>query len=81
MKVAELIALLREQPADMEVLVQSYEEGFDPVTHLKPIAVTKGPDKRWYVGVYEETPKSGQTMLSIQSRYNRMDREDIRDDA
>jgi len=76
MNVAELIALLEKQPADMELLVQSYEEGFDPVTDVRPIAVSKKADKPWYVGVYEEDAQSGNRMLVIQSRHNRMGKED-----
>lgn len=77
MKVAELTALLEKQPADMEVLVQSYEEGFDPVTDARPIAVSEKPDKSWYVGVYEQNAQSGKIMLCIQSRHNRADREEV----
>ena len=77
MKVAELIALLEKQAADMEVLVQSYEEGFDPVTDARPIAVSEKPDKSWYVGVYEGDAQSGKTMLLVNSRHNRADKEEV----
>lgn len=54
MKAAELIALLKKQPAEMEVVVQSYEEGYDPVTEVKIIPVAPVADKPWYIGVYDD---------------------------
>ncbi len=76
MNVAELIALLDGQPAGMEVLVQSYEEGYDPVTEVKTMAVSETPDKPWYVGVYSEDAQAKKTALVIQSRYNRAEKEE-----
>ncbi len=40
MKVCDLIKLLEDQPVDMEVVVESYEEGFDPITDIKAISVS-----------------------------------------
>lgn len=77
MKVAELIALLKKQPTGMEVVVQSYEEGYDPVTEVKIIPVAPVADKPWYTGVYDEDAQAGKTMLVIQSRYNRADKEEL----
>lgn len=31
MKISELIARLQQLPADLEVLVEGYETGFDPI--------------------------------------------------
>ncbi len=76
MNVAELIALLNEHPDDMEVLVQSYEEGYDPVTEVKPMAVSETPDKAWYVGVYAEDAQAKKLALVIQSRYNRAEKDE-----
>lgn len=76
MNVAELIALLKKLPADKEVVVQSYEEGFDPVTALKVVAVSETPDRPWYIGVYVENAQGSKTMVSIQSQYNRADGRD-----
>jgi hypothetical protein len=70
-KVSELIKKLKQHPLNMEVVVESYEEGFDPVTGLKIVSISKKENKEWYVGVYEEKPKSGNEALLIHSLYNR----------
>lgn len=70
MTVAELIALLQAQPGDMEAVVQSYEEGFDPVTDVQVISLAKNTKKTWFVGIYEESD-GGKPALLIKSRYNR----------
>jgi hypothetical protein len=80
MTVAELIARLQACPADLEVVVASYEQGYDPVTDLREIAIEKVADREWYVGVYEDAPapacaqragKSGRKALLIHSRFLR----------
>lgn len=71
MTVAELIARLQACPADLEVVVASYEQGYDPVTDLREIAIEKVANKEWYVGVYEDAPASGRTALLILSRFLR----------
>lgn len=71
MKVGDLIKLLKEQPVDMEVVVESYEEGFDPVTELKAISVSDKESREWYEGVYEENTQSKHNVLLIKSKYNR----------
>ena len=76
MTVVELINLLEKQPTDLEVMVQSYEEGFDPVTDLKIIPVSENNNKSWYVGMFDEDNDSSQQVLVIQSKFNRMEGED-----
>ena len=71
MTVAELIARLQACPADLEVVVASYEQGYDPVTGLHEIAIKKVADKEWYVGVYEDAPDSDRKALLIHSRFLR----------
>ena len=51
MTVAELIARLQTCPADLEVVVASYDQGYDTVTDLREIAIEKVADREWYVGV------------------------------
>ena len=75
MTVKELTEMLKKHPPDMEVMVESYEEGFDPATDIKVIPVSKKENKEWYKGVYEENPKSDKKALLIQSRYNRSENE------
>lgn len=71
MKISDLIQLLEGYPGDMEVIVDSYEEGFDPVTDIKEVAVANKADREWYEGVYEENLKSQNRVLLIKSKYNR----------
>lgn len=70
MTVAELIKLLQAQPCDMQAVVQSYEEGFDPVTDVQTISLAENSNKSWFVGMYEESG-GGKSALLIKSRYNR----------
>lgn len=69
MNVRDLIALLEQYPADMPVIVHSYEAGYDPVTSIRELAVLESPDKAWYVGVYADTEAQGQKMLLIESAF------------
>ena len=73
MKIDELIALLKQYPADLEVLVQSYEDGYDPVTDVKVMPVKEMENKFWPYGVYDED-EAGRTSLLIWSRFNREDK-------
>ncbi|MBU8901995.1 MAG: hypothetical protein KOO69_04590 [Victivallales bacterium] len=75
MKVCDLIKLLEDQPVDMEVVVESYEEGVDPVTELKAISVSDKENREWYEGIYEENTQSKHNVLLIKSKYNRTEAE------
>jgi hypothetical protein len=75
MTVSELMKELEKLPPEMDVVVQSYEEGFDPVTDLKQIGVTKRDDKPWYCGIYEETNTANRPVVLIHSRFNRQETE------
>lgn len=71
MTVAELIAQLQACQADLEVVVASYEHGYDPVSGLREIAIAKIENKEWYAGVYDDAPASGRKALLIHSRFLR----------
>lgn len=71
MTVAELIARLQACPADLEVVVVSYEQGYDPVTDLREIPIEKVAAREWYVGVYDDAPASGCRALLLHSRFLR----------
>ena len=73
MTVRELISILKEKPADLEVVVQSYEDGYDPVTDVDSIKVSPMQEKPWYSGVYEKRDDSDKAVVLIRSRYNRAD--------
>lgn len=72
MIVAELMNQLKNYPPDLEVVVNSYEEGYDPVTDLSEITVEKAEPKDWWIGVYRDVP-AGQPMLLLRSRHLRME--------
>lgn len=76
MKVAELMTLLKNYPADMEVLIPSYEEGFDPVTSCREGSVGKVENKDWYNGVYDVVEGGAKAVL-ICSIYTRAELEDV----
>lgn len=57
MIVKDLIGKLKILPADLPVLVQGYEDGFDGIRTVKEITVTRNPNAKDYNGEYEETEK------------------------
>jgi len=73
--VRQLINRIQTYPDDLPVVVQSYEEGFDPVTQIETITVRQRTNREWYVGVYEQSDASGETVLLVSSKYNRSDNE------
>jgi len=69
--IGELIAQVQKYPANMEVIVASYEEGYDPVTDVREIAIEKAAEEHWYVGVYHAALASDRKALLIHSRFLR----------
>ena len=43
MTVAELIEILKAFPADLEVVVEGYETGLDPIHQVKAAEITRNP--------------------------------------
>lgn len=74
MNVAELIKELKEFPADLPVVVQSYEDGVDPVTDAKMIGIEKYKPSEWYNGIYDEVADSSEKALLIASKFNRAEK-------
>ncbi len=64
MKVKDLIDKLKTLPADAQVLVQGYEDGFDSIKTVKEIATAKNSDARDYNGEYEEIGKDSKDAVS-----------------
>ena len=54
MTVRELIKLLQSVPADLPVVVDSYEGGLDPVTDVREIEVIPYPERKSYYGIYDQ---------------------------
>ncbi|KKL69171.1 hypothetical protein LCGC14_2117680, partial [marine sediment metagenome] len=52
MKVSELIALLQEQSPDAQVVVDSYEEGYDPITNVDVRPLVRASCKARWTGMY-----------------------------
>lgn len=76
MKVAELITLLKNYPCDMEVLVRSYEEDFDPVTDCRNVSVIKAANKKGYNG-YVAVENGGEIAVLIFSRFTRAESDEV----
>ena len=76
MNVSELIKTLQKFPADLPVVVQSYEDGVDPVTEAKTIGIEKYSSSEWYNGVYDEVTDSPEKALLISSKFNRAEKND-----
>lgn len=73
MTVRELIERLQAYDRDLPIVVESYEDGYDPVTHLSELTVTPKKNRYWYVGVYEKSGQTGESVLLISSKYSRTD--------
>ncbi len=71
--VRQLIALLQHYPADLPVVVQSYEAGYDPVTDVEELTIAETENRAWYVGVYDKSDQPGEKALLISSKYNRVE--------
>jgi len=71
MTVRQVIELLQQYPDDLPVVVQGYEEGYDPVTDVGELTVAAKQHREWYVGVYEQSDQQGEKVVAISSKYNR----------
>jgi len=74
--ISELIETLQKFPANLPVVVQSYEDGVDPVTEAKTIGIEKYNPSEWYNGVYDEVADSPEKALLISSKFNRAEKND-----
>ena len=68
MKVPELIAQLQQLPADLEVLVEGYETGFDPIHALEVRMIERNAAAEEWDGEFEESPGGGRQALLILGR-------------
>ena len=53
MTVKELIDYLSQENPDMEVVVNGYEDGYDPIQTPYKKFVNEVPNSKWYNGLYE----------------------------
>ncbi|MBN2103052.1 hypothetical protein JW835_03330 [bacterium] len=74
MKVAELIQKLQTFPQDAELMILSYEDGFDPVTECRKITVKPSSTTDWYYGLYDES-EQGTPAVLIASKFTRAEKE------
>lgn len=68
MKISELIAQLQQLPADLDVLVEGYETGFDPIQALEIRAVELSVAAEDWDGEFEESPCADRHALLILGR-------------
>ncbi len=74
MKNSELIERLQRFSPDMDVLVEGYEIGFDPVHALEIRAVERSASAEDWDGEFAESPGSGrQALLILRRRGHRRD--------
>ena len=53
MKVKDLLTLLSQTPADLDVVVKGYEGGVDDVVNVKLVQIKKDVHPEWYYGRHE----------------------------
>lgn len=58
MKVSELIDALKTMPADAQVLVQGYEDGYDNIKVVRQIPVAKNPKDHDWSGEYDDADET-----------------------
>lgn len=54
MKVSELIGILRNMPQDIEVIVDGYEDGYDPVRDVVLKHIQNCPENPDFSGRYDD---------------------------
>lgn len=52
-KVKDLLALLSQMPADVDVVVKGYEGGVDDVVNVKLVKIERDVHAEWYYGRHE----------------------------
>lgn len=53
MKTKQLLELLSQMPADVDVVVKGYEGGVDDVINVKLVKIKKDVHDEWYYGKHE----------------------------
>lgn len=54
MTASELITLLQGQPPDIKIVVRGYEDGYNDISQLKPVKISKDKNSKWYYGEYSK---------------------------
>ncbi len=75
MTVKELIECLETMPQNAIVVAESYEEGFDTVKKVMPVAVKQNPVKEWYLGEYLESKESEAQQMVLLYAATKADKE------
>ncbi len=68
MRVSELIERLEQLPTDLEVLVEGYETGFDPIHALEIRSIERNAAAEDWDGEFDESPGEGRQALLILGR-------------
>jgi hypothetical protein len=55
MTASELIDQLKQYPADLKIVVEGYENGFDDLETIKNVSLVLHPDKKYWDGKYDES--------------------------
>ena len=63
MKVKDLIEKLSTFPANAQVLVKGYEDGFDSIKSVNESAVAKNPDAADFNGEYDNAETGGKDAI------------------
>lgn len=69
MTVKELIELLSKEDPHMEVTLNGYEEGLEPINKVCHKFVKLRLEPKWYYGIYEECDNSDKQVLLL-SRFH-----------
>lgn len=73
MKAKDLIALLSQMPADLDVVIKGYEGGVDDVVNVKLVKIKKDVNSEWYYGRHEIDEEGDIQVVYIQREERQAD--------
>ncbi len=73
MKVKDLLAVLSQMPADVDVVIKGYEGGVDDVVNVKLVKIKKDVHSEWYYGRHEIDEEGDIQVVFIQREERKSD--------
>lgn len=73
MRISELIERLQQFPLELDVLVEGYETGLDPIHALEIRTIERNAVAEDWDGEFEESPGGRQALLILGRRGHRRD--------
>lgn len=65
MNIKELKTLLEQYPGDMPVVVAGYEGGYNDLSIIKSLNITRDQNKEWYYGQHDDPAKDDPAIKAL----------------